>query len=172
MTPSPSSRAPFGVCLALIVAALPARADFAAATCTRARGSHVDVLTSTYSSACYGHVERDARGEYVRTVVLPEPMSGDVRASRDGNVVVYLATYPSLLRDEALAQNPIVVRVYRDGALIRELRLRDVATAADLRESISHVTFTQSIDDAVVNDQLTLVTRTGRRVTIDTRAPL
>jgi hypothetical protein len=145
-----------------------ARADFNESLCERERGSHVDVLTSTYSQACYGHIDRDDRGIYVRTVMLPEPMSGDVRGSRDLKSIVYVASYLPLMADEAMKTNPVVVRVYREGALKKEYRLLELATKADLRESTSHVRFTASVGSIGANDQLTLITITGAKLVFDT----
>ena len=146
----------------------PARADFSESLCERERGSHVDVLTSTYSQACYGHVDRDSRGIYVRTVMLPEPMSGDVRGSRDLKSIVYVASYLSLMADEALGKNPVVLRVFRDGVLVKEHRLLDLATKADLRESVSHVRFTSSVGSITAKNEITLVTTTGANLVFDT----
>lgn len=146
----------------------PARADFSESLCERERGSHVDVLTSTYSQACYGHIDRDSRGIYVRTVMLPEPMSGDVRGSRDLKSIVYVASYLLLMADEAMSQNPVVVRVYRDGALVKEHRLLDLATKADLQEFTSHVRFTSSVGSISAKNEITLVTTTGAKLVFDT----
>jgi hypothetical protein len=159
--------APF-VVAATIASSSPARADFNAALCERERGSHVDVLTSTYSQACFGHVDSDSRGIYVRTVLLPEPMSGDVRGSRDLKSIVYIASYLPLLADEAMSQNPVVVRVYREGALVKEHRLLDLVTKADLRESTSHVRFAKSVGSITAKNELTLVTTTGATLVFDT----
>jgi hypothetical protein len=154
--------------LALGTFSVSARADVAGSRCDSDRGSHVDVLTSKYTSSCYGHVERDEKGRFVRTVTLPEPMSGDVRSSRDLKSVVYIASYMSLLAHEALAQNPVVVRVYREGALVKEHRLLDVASKADLEQSISHVRFTSSIGSIDAKSELTLVTNGGTKIVLDT----
>jgi hypothetical protein len=143
-----------------------ARADVAGALCERDRGSHVDVMTSVYSQACLGHVDSEG-GRYVRTVVLPEPMSGDVRASRDHRTVIYIASYLSLSAKEALALNPVVVRVYRGGALQKEHRLHVLVTAADLQESISHVRFARTVGSIDANNQLTIVTNGGARLVLD-----
>jgi len=152
----------------LALCAIEARADFAAAECTADRGSHLDILSSKYSSACFGHVERDAVGRYVRVVALPEPMSGSVRATKDLRSVVYIATYMPLLADEALAQDPIVVRVYRDGALKAEHRLSAIASKIDLQDSISHVSFTKDVIGSVGSDnKLAFTTRSGTKRTIN-----
>lgn len=159
----------FTFAFVLATASTAARADFASATCSTSRGSPVDVMTSIHEPACLGHVDHHPNGTFKRIVTLPEPMSGVVRANRDMSVVVYIATYLPLLKEEALAQNPVVVRVVRDGRLVKEQRLRELVKTTEITESISHVDFADRLGDSVVDDQLEIVMNGGRRVVLDVK---
>ena len=74
-----------------------------------------------------------------------EAMCGELRTSADGRVVALVATYLEGSADSVWRANPIVLRVYRDGALFHALRLQDIATRADLYPSLGHVRWTRAV---------------------------
>jgi hypothetical protein len=159
----------------LTTAAPPAAADVAARTCRGPDAGPVRVIADD-EGACIGFVRRAADGGELR-VDLGRRASGVLLASPSGRTVVMVDSYlyASVDRHGRVAtvearpvENPTVVAIYRDGALVAAHGIHDLlGRRPRIERSVSHIRWTGELPGAIGDRRFTLPLLAGERLVFD-----